>query len=393
MKKSFSTILLATSFCSLFLMSCGKSKKQEAPVQLVQNVPSHTWYYFADGNFKQVEKPSLAPESIFKPWTEAVRISAASCQSSSTTEDASSVPSTPKGFAIVNRAGVLVFEDTSVNLFRDIEFFTRNTAGNLVFYNNTPVFSVFKNTFFNENLSKKTAMHPFLVQFNTEQNVCYPIINIENLGLSQTSEITDFIWDGQYWTCSVKDSGDEKIQFSYLTFQPKEPLTQIYPTTASQSVFVRETSMDSFRNIRKPELFNRAPKRVKDLLSSIPEKLDYAATVYTASGHTPRNFIHGTNSTDDPALKVSVILNESWAAALFNDGTLFLNGALYDKYVLDSGKNIGVKLPKLPDGFVYSDFTITGTTLYAGWEETSFYQTARSGFLSVDLNQLLYKKL
>ena len=40
---------------------------------------------------------------------------------------------------------------------------------------------------------------------------------------------------------------------------------------------------------------------------------------------------------------------------------------------------------KLPEGFSYGEFTIQGHTLYASWEETDFYKTARSGFISVDL--------
>lgn len=385
MKSFFSAI--AVSSILLMLTSCGKSKKQEVEIKAPEPVQIHNWYYFSDGNYKKIDKPSLVPETVFKPWTEAVRISSLNCQSSEQTQLA-----VPKGYAIVNRLGMLTFNSENIELLRDSEFFSHTTAGNLVFYNETPVFSVFINTFFNDSAFHKNIMHPFLIQFNPEQKVCYPIINVENLGLSQTSEITDFVWDGQYWTCSIKDSGSERITFSYITFQPKEVLTSIYPTNATQALHIRETSMDSFRNIRKPENFNRSPERIKKLLEKLPSDLPYTIEVYTASGHSPRSFVNGTSQTEDTALKATAILDQTWCVALFNDGTLFINGAFYDKQILKAGKNIGVKLPKLPDGFVYSGFTISGTWLYASWEESSFFQTARSGFLSVDLNNLLYNK-
>ena len=51
---------------------------------------------------------------------------------------------------------------------------------------------------------------------------------------------------------------------------------------------------------------------------------------------------------------------------------------------------MAIRLPLLPENFVYSDFVITETSLYAAWEETSFYKTGRSGFIYVDLENTLY---
>lgn len=384
MKKVFSA--LAINLALLSLVSCGKSKQLPATLTETESSALHAWYYFSDGNFKKAEKPSLVPQTVFKPWTESVRISSLNSLSS-----VSSDTSVPEAFAIVNRIGILSFKSDKIELLQDTEFFSNSTAGNLVFYNNTPVFSVFRSTFFNEKSCQKSTMHPFLIQFNPEQKVFYPIITVENLGLSSTSEVTDYVWDGQFWTLSIKDTGSEKITFSYLTFQPKESLTSIYPSNAKDSVYIRDTSVDSFRNIRKPENFRRAPERLQRLLDNLPSDLSYTMEVFTTSGHTPRNFIHG-NSQEDIALKATSVIDPTWCAALFNDGSLFINGAFYDKHILKAGKNIGVRLPSLPEGFSYTGFTISGTWLYAAWEETSFYETARSGFLSVDLNQLLYNK-
>ena len=63
------------------------------------------------------------------------------------------------------------------------------------------------------------------------------------------------------------------------------------------------------------------------------------------------------------------------------------------KHILRGGSPVAIRLPKLEQGYVYSDFVISGTTLYAAWEQTDFYKTNRSGFLSVDLDSTLYSKI
>ncbi len=236
-------------------------------------------------------------------------------------------------------------------------------------------------------------MHIFLVQFNTQQNVCYPVLTVENFGLPSTAEITDFIWDGQFWTCSVKDSGNgsEKINFSYFTFQPKTELSSISPTNAENSIFVTSTTEKEFRNAKLPENFSKAPERIKKLLFSLPKNFSYSVKVKTASGHTPRIFESNKTYAETPVLEASAILSDTWAACLFTDGTFYLNGALFENRILNHGKNIALKLPKLPSGFFYKEFAVSGTYLYAAWEENSFYTIARSGFICIDLNEILYK--
>ncbi len=100
-----------------------------------------------------------------------------------------------------------------------------------------------------------------------------------------------------------------------------------------------------------------------------------------------------TNTKSVQELKASAILAESWSAVLFEDGTFFIEGALPGKHILRGGKTVAIRLPKLPPQFVYSDFVISGTSLYAAWEESAFFKTSRSGFLSVDLDSTLYKVL
>lgn len=385
MKINAKKIAAAIAFSVIFF-SCRKSSKEFAGQEISETKAKHSWYYFSDGNLKTAEGISSVPEIPFKPWTEAARISDISVQDSKN-------ESVPKGFALVNRTGILVFNDGEAKLFQDSEIFSNSTQENLVFYNETPVFSVYRNSFFNQKIQPANSMHVFLAQFNTEQNVCYPVLTVENLGLPETAEITDFIWDGQFWTCNVKDSGsgNEKINFSYLTFQPKTELTSISPQTAENSIFVTAATEKGFRNAKSPADFSKAPERIKKLVASIPENFSFSVKVKTASGHSPRIFENSRSRADTENLEAAAILSDTWAACLFSDGTFFLNGALFENRILNHGKNVALKLPKMPSGFFYKEFAISGSHLYASWEENSFYKIARSGFICVDLNEILYK--
>ena len=78
---------------------------------------------------------------------------------------------------------------------------------------------------------------------------------------------------------------------------------------------------------------------------------------------------------------------------MFQEGTLYLEGALDGRRILRGGKPVAIRLPKLPQGFRYTSFVISGTSLYAAWEETDFYKTSRSGFIQVNLDETLYKEI
>lgn len=376
MKKS-SYILLFTILSLICTSLCSCSKKNTFSEYIPETVSSHQFYYFTDNGYEKIDKPQNAPLSLPKPWTEATRISCATNSDNT-------------GYALVNRKGILKFSDANIEFIKDLGIFERRTADNLVFYAKTPVFLVYKSSFFNSSLDQQ-GQHPFLIQFNPEQNLFFPIVNIENLNINSSSQIVDYLWDGQFWTCCIKDTSQEKIDFSYLTFQPKETLLSITPMTAQKNLFVSETNVNAFRNIKKSQTFDKAPERIKNLLKTVPEALSFTCKIYTNAGHSPRTFIHSKHNAETTDFSVSAILSDSWSCAVFADGTTFFNGALYDRQILNSGKTLAIKLPKLAPGFMYSDFAISGTTMYIAWEESDFYQTKRSGFLSVDLSQALYR--
>lgn len=383
----------AVFFSAAFLfvvVSCAKKQippATEVPVQ----ADSFSWYAFSGGSFQKISRLSDAPSVPAKPWTEAVRIS------SLATSFSDGRGGVPKGYALVNRLGILVFDGDNADLFSDTAIFSGKTARNLVFYGNTPLFMVYRSSFFNESDgSPRKNSSPFLIQFDPEQRISYPVLSAGNLGFDDGYEITDFIWDGSVWTCSAKASEDAKTVFSYVSFQPEIPLLSVTPENASASVFVEKSSAEKFRGAQKTSDFSKAPKRLKDLLQTLPKDAVFSVTCCNAGGHSPRTFISApaeTISSGAPlsgVLSAAAVLSDTWGCVLFEDGTVFLNGALYGRAVLNGGKTVAMRLPKIPAGFVYSGFSISGSSFYASWEETSFFKTARSGFIRVDLDAVLY---
>ena len=380
MRKIFYLFIVLCAVSSFFV-SCKKK-----PVVVQEDIPvietSFKWYHFFDGTFKEIERLSLAIAVPEYPWTEAIRISSISCEAGNTEKCA-------KGFAIVNRLGMLVFDGENIELCGDPMLFDRQTAGNLVFEDGVPLFSVYRSSFFNNASTRANAIHPFLLQFNTEQKISYPVLTVENLGFEASSEITDFVWDGSVWTCCIKTEEAQKVDFSYLSFQTKLPLSSISPETASSALFITSSSVENFRGAQSPMPIKNAPERLLHLVKSIPHNTDYSIVCYTAGGHSPRTYISGGSGHETDSLSAKAVLSDVWCGALFEDGTMFFNGAIPGGKVVNGGKNIAIRLPKLPGGFIYSGFTVSASRLYASWEETSFFKTARSGFICVNLDKVL----
>ena len=388
-------IVLLSAVLPLCLAGCKKEKtSQNIPAQNAVSVEitkkNHAWYYFSTHSFHQVDKPQLAPSQALKPWTETIRISSAN----NSTETSDNITA----YAIVNRLGVLKFNGDEIFLSPDVTLFTDRTAGNLVFMGNIPLFSVYKSSFFNDtivdpNYKNDDSAHLFLVQFDSTAKISYPLINSNNLTTKKNSEVTDFYWNGREWCCSIKTISDTKNEFSYMMFKPQIPLLAISPSTAAESIYTEETDVDTFRECKKQINYKDAPERIKKLLSGFDTKLPFQITVKNAGGFSPRVYTNEVTSSTEKELHAAAILSQSWSAALFEDGTLFLEGALPGRHILRSGMPVAIRLPKLPTGFVYSDFVISGTTLYAAWEETTFYKTGRSGFLQVNLDRTLYSRM
>lgn len=385
MKKINYILTITVVFLSCCLSSCAKKSAETVNVETEFNVEvkkvNHKWYYFTKNGYERIEKIQNVPECKLEPWTETVRISSANCVND-------------KAFAVVNRVGILCLENENIYLAKDENLFSQRTAGNLVFCNETPVFSLYKSSFFNEtvNISEYKndgQNHLFLVQFDNDAKISYPLINCNNICDIIDSEVTDFVWDGLTWQCSVKSLVNAQTTFSYVSFAPTTALLSLSPATANGKLSIKTISVEDFRNAKKQTDYSLAPLRVKNILSGFSKDIPFVLEVKNEGGCSPRVYLNNPNNKEQ--LKAKAILAESWSVALFEDGTMFIEGALPGKHILRNGKPVAIRLPVLPENFVYSDFVITGTSLYAAWEETSFYETGRSGFIYIDLENTLYK--
>ena len=386
MKKFFNvtTAVFMLTF-ALVTMSCKKKSAGQNQNQEPQELKtSHSWYYFNQDGFAKTTSPWDSPSLGDLPYTEAVRISSANSTSD-------------KAYALVNRLGMLCFADDDISLAKDVSVFADRTAGNLVFMNDVPVFSVYKSSYFNDSISsaeykKDTANHLFLIQFDSQSRISYPLINSSNLTTDSSFEVTDFYWDSSVWYCCLKglDSAKQKTVFSYIQFEPSVPLLSITPVSAKEQLTVKESTVESFRSVMRVKDYSLAPERIRKMLRGFASDIPFTLEVKSESGFSSRVYENIPAQPKEKELNAKAIISQSWSAALFEDGTLYIEGALKGKHILRGGKAVAIRLPKLKEGFIYSDFVISGTTLYAAWEETDFYKIRRSGFLSVDLDSTLY---
>ena len=162
----FNLVLLSALFP--LCLTCCKKNSQNVPAQNAVSVEitkkNHSWYYFSNLSYINVDKPQHAPSQSLKPWTETLRISSAN--------NSAEAGDNITAFAIVNRLGVLKFDGDSIFLSPDVTLFNDRTAGNLVFMGNIPIFSVYKSSFFNDtiidpNYKNDDSAHLFLVQFDS----------------------------------------------------------------------------------------------------------------------------------------------------------------------------------------------------------------------------------
>lgn len=393
MRKPYHITFTVFFLLTIILCGCKKKLNKDNPSNAISveiTKSNHCWYYFSNQNYNAIDLPQNAPAQPILPWTETIRISSANNTADST--DYSTA------YAIVNRLGMLKFDDDSITLSPDINIFSGRTAGNLVFVNNIPLFSVYKSSFFNDSITapdykNNEAAHLFLLQFDPAAKISYPVINSNNITNKPNSEITDFHWNGNEWQCSVKTISENKNEFSYVKFNTQIPLLSISPSTADTALAIKESSIQEFRTCKTYLDYKNAPERIKKLLRGFDLDIEFIIEVKTAGGTSPRTYENHISGNLEKELKAKAILSQSWSAALFEDGTLYMEGALPGKHILRSGLPVAIRLPKLPVGYVYSDFVISGTTLYAAWEESSFYKTGRSGFLQVNLDRTLYSRM
>lgn len=407
-KHSFSAtrcfiLLMITIIMSSLFFSC-KEANQEKP-QEITKLKAHQWYYFTHRGFYPVVLPQESPEVAEKPWTEAVRISAAGNNISD-------------NCALVNRLGILDFTSGRPELFRDIMLFDNVTADTLIFTKGGPVFHLYQNTHFNQQShgyltssdqgAEDSFSRPLLVRYDRNQKLCTPVLTYGNMNLPLEAQLTSIIPQEDAWIGAVKIQKKDVVNFKYITFEALDKDGTI-PDASKEIIPTTDIDADTFRQAQKPISLKNAPILLQQLFAQVPESFEFYISCREEGKLAP--VLYDNTKNQSPA---GGYLAQGWgylspagASALFPDGTVYITKSLLTE-ANDTNKegeaaqqqNTGVpvspstsgviafRLPKLPEGFSYGEFTIHNQTLYAGWEETDFYKTARSGFISVDLSAI-----
>lgn len=373
---------------SLIFSACTKNAEIQVS-QIKESSKDHEWYFFTTDGIEKTSLPQKSGISSLNPWTETLRVSDANNSSDGS------------GFMIVNRSGVLFFDANAQNtepvLIQDYELFYNSTASTLIFDSGNPYITFSRSSFFNKeaSLSKDSEnINPeraFLVRISPQTKSFYPVLTYGDLQLSDGGEITGTFFDGKEFFSSIKKMENSKTHFSYIKFSANQSLQSFSPLTNPSKITVTDTSEQNYRLCNSPQDFSKAPHRLKSLLSAIPQNFYFSLVCKNSGGTSPRLY---TNSFDGETLSTAnAVLSDGWVCAVFSDGTTYFNGALDGRNILNSGKNLAFRLPKLPENYIYGPFCIVKNTLAVAWEETDFYKTGRSGFLLVNLGKVLYGDL
>lgn len=390
---SFSLLTIFSVMVFFTLFACRKTEESEQknleisanePTTSLQEdtkyIPVLRWACFTKDGIKEIESPKELSSSIFRPWTETLRVSGAARINN-------------QSYFLINRLGLALLPETlesQPELISDAMYFTDTTTNNLVSVENNPVFHVYRNSFFNSKASKSPL--PFLIQYRPESKIFFPLLRVTDLELNSTAETVHLMYNGNSWAASFKTSTKEKIDFKYLQFFSYEPLISLTGTPKPNQIQKQELSIDLFKKIVCNYEYNDAPEKVQKLLAQIPQKFALNLHYSSIKSGTPVNYVR-QGAENALVFKGTVKDFGTCMVSLFEDGTTYFSGALSNNYILRNGKPVVFRLPKLPQGFIYNDFVISGNILYAAWEEEFFYQTARAGYVAVDLKKLLYEAL
>lgn len=389
------TVLIISVLSSSFTISCNDEKKNMAEIektmkQLPQKSDDHYWYAFSNGSFVQVSLPQNSSLQAMKPWTESTRISDAD-----TGLDGN-------GYMLVNHIGALLFEKQETpTVINDKQLLSKSTASNLIFSDGNAYFTLSRNSTFNKKTEDDTenqpgsigSNRPYLIRISKENRMLYPCVTYGDLKIEEGEEISGSFFNGKEWISSIKYdgrdplTGKEKVEFRYEKWSSYQSYASLSAQTKDGKLLIQEAFEKDYRNPNTPVDMSSAPERLKSLLSPIPESFNYNVTMRLTGGESPRYFVHGTLSGSTNA---NAIESDSWICAVFADGTTYFSGALDGKYLINGGKTVAFRLPKMPKNYFYTNFCISGDFLVVGWEENDFYKTGRSGFLTVNMAKLFY---
>ncbi|MBR6914238.1 MAG: hypothetical protein IKN34_10665 [Treponema sp.] len=405
LKSAFTAISAISIISSLSIFSAGCSKEKQknsesessAPVirQLPAKSNDHYWYAFKNDSFIQVESPKKAPYQSDSPWTECTRIA-----DSDTGLDGN-------GYFLVNRLGALVFEKKDTpTLIEDRMFLSKSTISNLIFSEDTPYFTLSKNIRFNKSLDEfkesedsEFMNRPYLMRIDTKSRLLLPCVTYADLGIERGKEISGSYFDGRNWISLIRlidnsqiDEHMENSSVEYKKWHSNMSYASLSAAHTEDKLSVELTDSASYSSSYRPIVFENAPESLRNLLRYLPDSFGFSVVYRDAGGGSPKFFYRLGNGDSSDG---SAISNGNWTCAVFEDGTTYFSGAIDGRGLINDGKTVAFRLPKLPINFLYTNFCISGDYLVIGWDESDekeFFKIKRSGFLTVNMAKLFYSE-
>ena len=373
--KSFASLIL------ILLIVCisgcyTRNENIEIAQPEITELKAHQWFYFSKDNFIEIDLPQNVPDTAIKPWTEAIRLCSAG-----TSEDISC--------ALVNKLGILDFSSDNPFLVKDTQLFNNVTSDTLLFTPDGPAFHLYRNTLFNGNSQKQEEARPLIAIYDSNRKICVPTLYYQDFGISSEAQITNILPKNGHWFAVIKSTEKDKTNFTYLKFATPTADGSI-PNPKEAVITTTEIDADTFRKIQMPEAFQNAPDILKQLFSSIPYDFEFYLSARIKGQIVPVLFDNTELQSPSGGYTCqgyAEVISDTQAAALFSDGTTYITNSLLTDAPLSEGITV-FRLPKLPAGFVYTEMTISGSTLYAGWEQSDFYKVGKSGFIKVNLEEI-----
>lgn len=377
LRKTFSAILLTSFLPGLFVNCSGKkddAQSSESPAAF-----SPAYYIFTnDGQLNRISNlESLAQyRGGKKPWTEAAAASGICL-------------SLKPALFLVNKVGVINFfadgspEIHSASVFRSLsvsDFF--NTTDGLLFRS-------YKNSLFSDTENVPTPA-PFLYKYNPITERCSPYKTAADLNLAETAQNTLLKKYGETWLASFKTESGNQVNFDYVSFSA---LTSIPETVGAVSKALFQDTAVPAKLVAGKSYTSKA----STLLAALAKKIFTQGTVTgkllielaDTKGECTQIFECSETSADADAVKTEPIYYAAYDEDAARLQLLSPTGLLQEM----DGQNtvLTYQLPALPDGFVYTYFSVEEFTdgdretaqsyIIAFFEKQDFFQIGCAGFL------------
>ncbi len=362
------------------------------------SVTTHRWFYFTPDGFKETDIPRNAPEVEPVPWTQAVRITSGALIEG-------------QSYLVVNKLGIMQAPQTfgfqkdgiasEAKLIKNVDFFSGASTADIFYIDEKIIFNFYTNNIFDnttEDSAGLKAEEPFLVEFNTSNLKFTPLLSMQSLSENiifqdESNGVPDFLeteirevfYNEQAWSILLKSNQSNRTDFYAISFTRESSLTE----RNTQALNATMMTVNEYREMARPKPISELPQTIQNLLKPVPTRVSYYLQYSEENSPSPTQYEHLSHNTRP--IEGYALGLEHCSIAVFEDGTICFAGGLPSKGVINNGETRAFKLPDLGPGYVYGSIALSGSTLFVGWEETSFYETGASGFLAVDMEQVLYE--